>query len=170
MDKKTLRKFDIRIQSLSNNKHNFSFDFNQELFDNYSKELDFFDSKGNYEIELIKSEMILDFTFMIDGEVYLKCDRTLKKFKYKLNTSKKILFKFGDKDEEISDEMMVINRNKSIINVSKLIYEFFLLNIPVKRLHPSLKNEDNIDNFVYSTTKNEQRIDPRLELLKKLKK
>ena len=44
MDKKTLRKFDIRIQSLSNNKHNFSFDFNQELFDNYSKELDFFES------------------------------------------------------------------------------------------------------------------------------
>ena len=71
MDKKTLRKFDIRIQSLSNNKHNFSFDFNQELFDNYSKELDFFDSKGNCEIELIKTEMMLDFTFIIDGEVYL---------------------------------------------------------------------------------------------------
>ena len=105
MDKKTLRKFDIRIQSLSNNKHNFSFDFNQELFDNYSKELDFFDSKGNCEIELIKTEMMLDFTFIIDGEVYLKCDRTLKKFKYEMNTSKKILFKFGDKDEEISDEM-----------------------------------------------------------------
>ena len=31
-------------------------------------------------------------------------------------------------------------------------------------------NEDNVNNFVYSTTKNEQRIDPRLELLKKLKK
>ena len=168
MDKKTLRKFDIRIQSLSNNKHKFSFDFNQELFDNYSKELDFFDSKGNCEIELIKTEMMLDFTFMIDGEVYLKCDRTLKKFKYEMNTSKKILFKFGDKDEEISDEMMVINRNKSIVNVSKFIYEFFLLNIPVKRLHPSLKNEDNIDNFVYKTNKT-NKVDPRLDLLNNLK-
>ena len=168
MDKKTLRKFDIRIQSLSNNKHNFSFDFNQELFDNYSKELDFFDSKGNCEIELIKTEMMRDFTFMIDGEVYLKCDRTLKKFKYEMNTSKKILFKFGDKDEEISDEMMVINRNNSIINVSKFIYEFFLLNIPVKRLHPSLKNEDNIDNFVYKTSTT-KKVDPRLDLLNNLK-
>jgi hypothetical protein len=37
-------------------------------------------------------------------------------------------------------------------------------------LHPSLKNENNIDNFVYSTTKGEKRLDPRLELLKKLKK
>ena len=85
-----------------------------------------------------------------------------------MNTSKKILFKFGDKDEEISDEMMVINRNKSIVNVSKFIYEFFLLNIPVKRLHPSLKNEDNIDNFVYKTNKT-NKVDPRLDLLNNLK-
>ena len=68
--------------------------------------------------------------------------------------------------------MLTINHNKSILNVGKFIYEFFILKIPIKRLHPSLKNEDNIDNFVYSTTKDkdEQRIDPRLKLLKKLKK
>ena len=65
--------------------------------------------------------------------------------------------------------MLSINHNKSILNVAKFIYEFFILKIPVKRLHPSLKNEDNIDNFVYSTIKSKKRFDPRLELLKKLK-
>ena len=64
--------------------------------------------------------------------------------------------------------MIVINRGKSILNISKFIYEFFILEIPIKRLHPSIKNEDNIDNFVYKT-RTTKRIDPRLESLKKLK-
>ena len=64
--------------------------------------------------------------------------------------------------------MIVINRGKSILNISKFIYEFFILEIPVKRLHPSIKNEDNIDNFVYKTHTT-KKIDPRLESLKKLK-
>ena len=66
------------------------------------------------------------------------------------------------------DEMIVIDRNKSIINIAKYIYEFFILEIPVKRLHPSVENEDNIDNFVFSTKK-KKNIDPRLDPLNKLK-
>ena len=38
MSKKLLRKFDIKIQSLSNNEHKFRFEFNQELFDFFSQE------------------------------------------------------------------------------------------------------------------------------------
>ena len=47
-------------------------------------------------------------------------------------------------------------------------YEFFILELPVKRLHPSVKNEDNIDNFVF-TTKKTKDTDPRLDPLNKLK-
>ena len=69
-------------------------------------------------------------------------------FDYLIKTQNKLLFKFSDHDEELSDEIQTINHNKSILNVGKFIYEFFILKIPIKRLHPSLKNEDNIDNFV----------------------
>ena len=64
--------------------------------------------------------------------------------------------------------MIVIDRNKSIINISNYIYEFVILKIPAKRLHPSLKNEDNIDNFVFKT-KAITKTDPRLDPLNKLK-
>ena len=168
MDKKFLRKFGIKIQSLSNNKHLFEFDFNQKLLDQFNSEIDISKSKGVCNVILLKSEMMLDVTFNITGETNLTCDRTLKNYTHKLNFSKKILFKFGDEDEEISDEMIVINRAKSILNISKYIYEFFILEIPLKRLHPSIKNEDNIDNFVYKTNSS-KKIDPRFETLKKLK-
>ena len=168
MDKKFIRKFSIKIQSLSNNKHTFEFEFNQKLLEYFNSEIDISKSKGICNVILLKSEMMLDVTFNITGETNLTCDRTLKNYTHKLNFSKKILFKFGDKNEEISDEMIMINRAKSILDISKYIYEFFILEIPIKRLHPSIKNEDNIDNFVYKTNTS-KKIDPRFETLKKLK-
>jgi uncharacterized metal-binding protein YceD (DUF177 family) len=60
------------------------------------------------------------------------------------------------------------------------MYEFIVLSIPIKKLHPDLRNEDEDESdvkIVYSTsTENEQEekkeedIDPRWEKLKKLKK
>jgi len=168
MSKKLLRKFDIKIQSLSNNEHKFRFEFNQDLFDFFSQENEIINTKGICEVSLIKSDLMLDVKFSIDGQTDLICDRTLKKFTYSLNSDKKILFKFGEEDQELSEEMVVIDRNKSKINMGKFIYEFFILELPVKRLHPSVKNEDNIDNFVF-TTKKTKDTDPRLDPLNKLK-
>jgi len=168
MSKKLLRKFDIKIQSLSNNEHKFRFEFNQDLFDFFSQENEIINTKGICEVSLIKSDLMLDVKFSIDGQTDLICDRTLKKFTYSLNSNKKILFKFGEEDQELSEEMVVIDRNKSKINMGKFIYEFFILELPVKRLHPSVKNEDNIDNFVF-TTKKTKDTDPRLDPLNKLK-
>ena len=168
MSKKLLRKFDIKIQSLSNNEHKFRFEFNQDLFDFFSEENEIINTNGICEVSLIKSDIMLDVKFTIDGQTDLICDRTLKKFTYSLNSDKKILFKFGEEDQELSEEMVVIDRNKSKINMGKFIYEFFILELPVKRLHPSVKNEDNIDNFVF-TTKKTKDTDPRLDPLNKLK-
>ena len=71
--------------------------------------------------------------------------------------------------EEINDEIVFVKKNTDIINIFKFIYEFFLLSIPLKRIHPSLVNENHIDNFVFSTKKkNKNSIDPRFEKLKKL--
>ena len=107
--------------------------------------------------------------FNLMGNVILNCDRSLKEFIFKINKKKKIIIKFEKIDEEINDEIVFVKQNTHTINVSKFIYEFFLLSIPLKRIHPSLVNENNIDNFVFSTKKkNKNSIDPRFEKLKKL--
>ena len=168
MDKKSLREYDIKIQSLSNNKHEFSFNFNQSLFNYFSSDHDVSKAKGNCKLEIIKTDIMMNSNFIVEGSCDLVCDRTLKKYNHIIKINKKIVFKLGEKEEELSDEMIIINRNKSFINISKFIYEFFILSLPVKRLHPSLKNDDNINNFVYST-KSVKGIDPRLDLLNKLK-
>jgi uncharacterized metal-binding protein YceD (DUF177 family) len=60
------------------------------------------------------------------------------------------------------------------------MYEFIVLAIPIKKIHPDLKDEEENDDgsnvkIVYSTStekeeKKEEEIDPRWEKLKKLKK
>lgn len=168
MNKKLLRNYNIKIQSLSNNEHSFMFEFSQDLFEFFSNENEIQNTKGSCKVVIVKSDIMLNTIFLIDGETQLICDRTLEKYIHKINFQKKILFKFGDIEEELSDEILIIDRNKPIINIAKYIYEFFILELPVKRLHPSLKNEDNIDTFVFSTKKNNE-IDPRLDPLNKLK-
>ena len=67
MSKKLLRKFDIKIQSLSNNEHKFRFEFNQELFDFFSQENEIINTNGICEVSLIKSDLMLDVKFSING-------------------------------------------------------------------------------------------------------
>ena len=112
MSKKILKQFDIKIQSLSNNKHEFIFDFNQSLFDSFSKNLDSKKSSGTCRIEFIKNDLMLNLLFQIEGKTKLICDRSLKEFDYLIKTENKLLFKFSDYDEELSDEILTINHNK----------------------------------------------------------
>ena len=47
MDKKHLRKFDVKIQSLSNNEHSFVFEFDQALLEHFSDELEMKNTFGD---------------------------------------------------------------------------------------------------------------------------
>jgi uncharacterized protein len=96
-----------------------------------------------------------------------------------LNLDRKVIFKYGDEPREISDEIVIIPRDQDSIDLGQFMYEFIVLSIPIKKLHPDLRNEDENEDesdvkIVYSTStenkKKEQEADPRWEKLKKLKK
>jgi len=168
MSKKFINQYNINLKSISEN-DNFYFGFSNELFFYFDKENDLKNANGKCNIEINKRDGLIEMYFNITGNVILNCDRSLKEFNFKIKKKKKIIIKYEKIDEEINDEILFVKQNTYIINVSKFIYEFFLLSIPLKRIHPSLVNENNIDNFVFSTKKKkENRIDPRFKKLKKL--
>jgi uncharacterized metal-binding protein YceD (DUF177 family) len=95
-----------------------------------------------------------------------------------------MIYKFGSEVKEIDESVMMITRDTPSINVAQLIYEFILLALPLKKIHPDYKNElDEEDNeleggFVYldeasteESTEEESTtaVDPRWEQLGKLK-
>ena len=170
-----LSKYGVDIIGLKNQKYQYQYQVDQSFFRNFEdNEIE----KGslNCIIVLNKTDNYIDAGFQIDGLVELICDRSLDKFDFELKLNNRILFKYGDEDREIDDEVEMINRTRQTINMAQYIYEFVITGIPMKKLHPRYLNDDIKEEIVYSSKnepeeleKRDQEIDPRWEALKKLR-
>jgi uncharacterized protein len=173
--------YSVNIIGLSNKVHHFDYEIGDEFFRQYGTDLV---SQGKFqaEVALNKHETFIEADFKIKGTATLTCDRSLEPFEYPIWTTKKILFKYGETDEEISDEIIMINRDTATLELGQYIYEFIALAIPMKKLHPKFRAEDMTEDetavgkIVYSSASNEGKdekgdddIDPRWNILKKLK-
>ena len=178
---KASRKYDIDIINLSNETHDYEYVIDSSFFQGFEGS---YIEKGNLNVKvaLTKSETLLMSSFHIDGIVGLICDRSLEPFDYEIKTSNNLIFKYGDDYVELTDEIVTIPHNAQKINVAQYIYEFIGLAVPMKKLHPKFKKEE--DEFeeadtilIYSTTsetegeeEDKDEIDPRWDILNKLKK
>lgn len=144
--------------------------------------------RGHFKSQIVmdKSSTMLQFNFRIEGSVELVCDRSLEPYEEHFKTEDRLILKFGDRDEELSDEIVLINRNTNRVNVAGYIFEFIALALPVKKIHPDYRKDDDDDDFtqeaqesvlVYTSeggspaadTQSTEAVDPRWEALKKLK-
>lgn len=121
-------------------------------------------------VELNKTSSFIEMEFNIKGTVQLVCDRSLEVFSEEVENNHKMLFKYGDHDEELSDEIVLIDRDTQRINIAHYIYEFMSLDIPMKKIHPKYRDEAD-EGIVFSSDDNEEEIennDPRWDKLKGL--
>jgi uncharacterized protein len=175
-----LKDFSVNIIGLSKKVHHFQFELNDGFFEHYGNEVL---SSGYFDAEVVldKRETFIEVDFKISGHTKLICDRSLEPFDHPLKIDRKVIFKYGEEPQEISDEIVIITRDQDSIDLGQYMYEFIVLAIPIKKIHPDLKEEEEQDDesnvkIVYSTStekeaeKKEEDIDPRWEKLKKLKK
>ncbi|GGF20322.1 YceD family protein [Echinicola rosea] len=180
------RAFDIDIIKLNEGTHEFSLDVGDEFFEQI-KGNDLV-KKGNLQVTLLlrKEVNLLEATFKIDGTVELTCDRSLEKYDQALHTVEKIIYKYGPEEQEINEEIFMITRDTPKINVAQLIYEFVILALPIKKIHPDYRDEEEMEGegrLVYWSDEPEEeeesnssepdtddQIDPRWEALKNIKK
>ncbi len=171
MDSKDYREFEINIMQLDNSRHEFNFELDTAFFQSFPESL-IENGKGKAFLAIEKSETMMQFDFEIKLRVELVCDVSLEKFDHPIDLKKEIIFKFGDEYKELSEDLRVIPGSTASINVAEFIYEFANLAIPMKKIHPKLAEEDRPD-LAYSDEvedSGEEEIDPRWEVLKKLKK
>ena len=121
--------------------------------------------------------------FEIAGKVKVMCDVCTDDFYLPVKGTGQLVYKFGD--EDMDDESVVtVYPHESEINVSQPIYEFTILLLPAKRIHPKGKCNaemlENIDRYIMvekpkkepkksEKPGNKDDIDPRWAALKKLK-
>jgi uncharacterized metal-binding protein YceD (DUF177 family) len=168
-----LRDFIINIIGLSKKTHLFDFKLEDGFFEKYGSEVV---SNGYFDVHIIleKKETLIDVEFAIAGAAQLVCDRSLEEFDFPVKENRRIMFKYGEEAQEVSDEIMIITHDQVNLDLGQFIYEFIALSIPIKKIHPSLRTEDESEfKMIYSTSKDEEETreetDPRWEKLKKLK-
>ena len=174
-----LRAYDINIVGLDKKRYEYDFTSDDTFFAALEQELI---KKGNVQTHVIldKSETMIRLDFHIVGTVEQICDRSLDEYDEPVDTQQSMLLKFGDHNEELSDEIELIERNTATINVARYIFEFISLSLPMKHLHPRFRDEDDEDDeqngkLIYRSgpeteegSDDQSDIDPRWAALRKL--
>lgn len=165
--------YSVNIIGLSSKAHTFDFTIGDEFFQRYGTEIL---TGGDFEAKVVldKHETFIDADFSITGKAKLVCDRCLEPFEEPIKVHRKVMFKYGDEPAELSDEIVIIARDEAQLELGQFIYEFISLEIPMKKVHPRFRDEEESDEegkIVYKSTPDDDNtdIDPRWEKLKKLK-
>lgn len=168
--------FKVNIIGLSLKSHRFDFSFGDDFFKLYGTTL-LESGQFDAEITLEKRETLIEGNFRIRGVAHVVCDRSLEPFDQPMDIDRRIIFKYGEEEKELSEEIVLITREQAALDLGQYIYELITVNLPMKRLHPRFHEDENTEDdiqLVYSSPvdeskKEEDTIDPRWEKLKKLK-
>lgn len=134
--------------------------------------------RGEVQINFLKTNHFIEVDFTVDAETKLICDRTLKPFHKLLHGSYHVLFE-PDEVEDTETEKGAVKQIPSedlTLDIEKEVRDTIMLVIPVRKIHPDLYDSQG-NPEVYETKQfgpepdnEEDRIDPRWEKLKELKK
>lgn len=147
--------------------------------------------KVNVELSVKRSLHAFELDFQINGVVFVPCDRCLDDVELPVNSSDKLLVKFGREYAEEGDNLIIIPEEEGVINVAWFMYEFISLAIPMKHVHAPGKcnkamtsklskhlrvdaemgDDDFFDAEIDDNTSEEdleEKIDPRWNELKKI--
>lgn len=183
---KYLQQFDIEVIKYLEGSYELEFEVDDRFFKEFVENDLTRKGQLSIRVKLDKGPNLIEMNFLIEGTVRLTCDRSLEEFDYPLSTEESILFKYGSEEKEIDENIIMITRDTPKVNVAQLIYEFILLAIPAKKIHPDHRNELDEDEddfeglYVYVDSVNDtesknigqeedENVDPRWEILKKLK-
>jgi uncharacterized metal-binding protein YceD (DUF177 family) len=130
------------------------------------------------DINFYRTLQFIQVKFGLKADIELVCDRSLDEFDHQIETNYQVLFK-AEEVEESADEtgsIRNIDVHSKQIDLEQDVLDTIMLNLPVKKLHPRFLDENGNPNefvnekFGESSDDGEEKIDPRWEALKELKK
>ncbi len=167
-----LKDFDIGIFNLKNGLHRYHFSVDEVFFE-WFENSPVKKARSEVELGLVKTDTFIKLSFDIAGDIELTCDRSLRTFNHPVKLKKELILKFGEEDKELSDEINLISWNTEYINVAQFIFEFIGLATPMRKIHPELKDQINMEeDIIYSTVVEDDmktEIDPRWSVLRNIK-
>ncbi len=173
-----LKDFLIPFIGLKLGKHSFEYQINNKFFENFD-----FDEYENSEIKVDlvfdKKSTFMELNFKHKGLVNVACDTTGEMFDLPIKGKMRLVVQFGEEFNNDNDELLIIQHGEHQLDISQYIYEMIVLSVPIKRMHPGIKdgtlqsealeklNELRVKEVKKEVTQEED-IDPRWDKLKQL--
>lgn len=175
---KKLNEYLIPFIGLKIGKHQFEYQIDKTFFDQFDYD-DFENANVKVELVLEKKNVMLELHFKHKGSVYVPCDLTGEMFDLPIKGNLRIVVQFGEEFNNENEELLILPHGEHQVDVSQYIYEMIALSVPVKRIHPGIKdgtlNTEALDKLnelkaseVKEEIEEEKEIDPRWDKLKQL--
>lgn len=179
MDEKQLREeFKLRLSGVEDGNYCFSVVCDKTFFEIAQIE-DLHDGNLNLQIEMAKSEKMVDLKFHFQGNVVALCDRCLLPVTIPLDFDERLYVKLVpvvEEDMNEDDDIWMIDENTYELDVFHFVYESIFLALPHRIVHEDDENGNpTCDPAVIeklnqlSQQKDENETDPRWDALKNLK-
>jgi uncharacterized metal-binding protein YceD (DUF177 family) len=168
---KYAREFILPIAGLAPGKTNFTFNLGRPFFALVDDD-EVINGKVNVELQLDKRENMIELHFTINGWLEVPCDRCADEFHQPIEGNQILILKYGERYEEETDEIIIIPADHHEFDISKLLYEYIILLLPIRKVHPDDNNGNTLCNKEVLSKLEQLRIetesDPRWEALKKI--
>ncbi|MCX6334816.1 MAG: DUF177 domain-containing protein [Bacteroidia bacterium] len=165
--------YNIPISGLKEGKHAYDFKINKEFFEQFEVS-EVREGVLAVTVETEKRSSHVDLTIKITGKLLIPCDRCLGFFQQPLSCENRLLIKFGKVHDESDPEIITVPADENELDLAQYFYEYILLALPIKRIHPDDKNGNStcdpemLKKLREHVVKEEERNDPRWDELKKL--
>ena len=162
----------IPIKGLGIGDHHYDFVIGDSFFESFES-LDILDGKVDLSLDLEKESNLLSFLFDFSGNVQLTCDRCLDEYNQPVEGDFRLIVKYGEEFQEISDELIEIPFTEHRFDLSQYIYEYIQMMLPLKHVHPDDESGNSTCKPEMLQKLNElskPETDPRWDALLKMKK
>ena len=175
---KQLNEYLISFVGLKLGKHQFEYQISNAFFENFEY-TEFENSNIKVNVVLEKKSTMLELNFKHKGTVNVSCDLTNEMFDQPIKGKIKLIVSFGEEFNNDNDELLILQHGEHQIDISQYVYEMIVLSVPLKRVHPGIKDGSlktpALDKLNELTVKEKKKIiiqeedtDPRWDKLKKL--
>ena len=151
-----LKEFSIPIKGLNEGMHEFDYQIDKSFFQHFEASPI---EEAQFDLKLFfdkRPDMIV-LTFNLKGTVKTECDRCLEELQLPISNAPQLLIKYAAQEKEDAD-IVYIQRERDELNVTRYVYEFICLSMPMIKYHSDAEQCDE-QMLKYLNSDEEQQAD-----------
>ena len=134
-----LKEYLIPFIGLKIGKHQFDYQLDNTFFAHFDYD-EFNEASIKVSVVLEKKSTMLSLEIKHKGTVNVPCDVSGEEFDLVIKGKLNLIVKFGDTFNDENEELLILPHGEFQVNVAQYIYESIVLSVPLRRIHPGVKD------------------------------